>query len=557
MSAPTSRLNKPSPNPISAVQYVRMSSEHQRYSIENQTTAIAEYARRRGFKIVNTYTDAGRSGLSLKGRHALQKLLADVLSPDRRFNAILVLDVSRWGRFQDVDQAAHYEYLCRAAGLKVVYCAEPFENDLSAVSVIMKTLKRIMAGEYSRELSVKLSRAHEQQARLGFKQGGTLVYGFRRLLLDERGNPRFILEPGQRKAISTDRVVIVPGPPEELKVVRRIFRMYVSGQYSRAEIAQRLNAEGISASRGRSWSAVMVRNLVRNELCIGCYTYNVSTQKLQSSTRANPDHLWIRTPNGKPIVSRQLFRRAQRRSKQRRGARLRDAVLLERLRKLLKQKKRLSHALVRKSATMPSCSTYRNHFGSMRNAYEMIGYQSPFQGGQYEPWTDTELLDGLRDLNTHQGFLTAKTINEADDLPCANVFSRRFGSLKKAYAAAGLPLMTHSDCQKAARVRQLDECQKSKSGRLRDNGSIYTQRFSSEAIVRGLGKIYQRHGYISAPLIEKANDLPSQPAIARRFGSLLEAYKLAGCDMTRGEIQSVACQRRKLPKQRPGWSATS
>src|ERR1700761_4205969 len=84
-----------------AAQYLRMSSDVQRYSTINQQNAIAAYAQQHGYEIVSSYRDAGRSGLSLKGRGALRQLLADALSPQRAFDVILVLDVSRWGRFQN------------------------------------------------------------------------------------------------------------------------------------------------------------------------------------------------------------------------------------------------------------------------------------------------------------------------------------------------------------------------------------------------------------------------------------------------------------------------
>ncbi|WP_347404091.1 recombinase family protein, partial [Mesorhizobium sp. WSM4976] len=132
---------------IAAAQYIRMSTEHQRYSLENQIAAIAEYAEARGFAIVQTYADAGKSGLSLKGRDGLKQLLSDVVTCQRSYSAILVLDVSRWGRFQDTDQSAHYEFICRDAGVAVRYCGEPFENDGSMVSTIVKNLKRVMASE--------------------------------------------------------------------------------------------------------------------------------------------------------------------------------------------------------------------------------------------------------------------------------------------------------------------------------------------------------------------------------------------------------------------------
>jgi DNA invertase Pin-like site-specific DNA recombinase len=96
-----------------AAQYVRMSTEHQKYSTENQAEIIAQYADRRGFEIVRTYEDAGKSGLRLNGRQALQRLIADVRSGSADFTAILVYDVSRWGRFQDADESAYYEFICR------------------------------------------------------------------------------------------------------------------------------------------------------------------------------------------------------------------------------------------------------------------------------------------------------------------------------------------------------------------------------------------------------------------------------------------------------------
>ena len=142
---------------IPAAQYLRMSTDHQEYSLDNQSAAIAQYAALYDFRIVKTYSDAGRSGVTLKKREGLKQLIADVVSSKAPFRAVLVYDVSRWGRFQDLDEAAHYEYLCKSSGVPVHYCAESFTNDRSMPDLIMKALKRTMAGEYSRELGVKVS----------------------------------------------------------------------------------------------------------------------------------------------------------------------------------------------------------------------------------------------------------------------------------------------------------------------------------------------------------------------------------------------------------------
>src|ERR1700761_3416322 len=141
---------------LPAAIYVRMSTEHQQYSTENQTRAIEEYAAQHNLTIVRRFADYGKSGLNLAGRPDLSRLLREVDSGAAEFESILVYDVSRWGRFQDVDESAYYEYRCKRAKIAVHYCAELFLNDGSLSSALLKSLKRSMAAEYSRELSVKV-----------------------------------------------------------------------------------------------------------------------------------------------------------------------------------------------------------------------------------------------------------------------------------------------------------------------------------------------------------------------------------------------------------------
>jgi len=138
------------PGPVPVAQYVRMSTEHQRYSTDNQTLAISQYAEQHGMRVVRTYEDSGKSGLNIRGRSGLQQLLRDVQEAAVPFRAILVYDISRWGRFPDPDEAAVYEQTCKRRGVKVIYCAEPFTNDGSLSSTVLVGLKRSMAAEYSR-----------------------------------------------------------------------------------------------------------------------------------------------------------------------------------------------------------------------------------------------------------------------------------------------------------------------------------------------------------------------------------------------------------------------
>jgi DNA invertase Pin-like site-specific DNA recombinase len=155
-------------NPTKAAMYVRISNDHQKYSTENQADAIKEYAARRNLDIITTYADEGKSGLKMDGRDALKNLIEDVQAKQTEFSTILVLDVTRWGRFQDADESAHYEYISRRAGIGVEYVAEQFENDGSPVSTIVKGVRRAMAAEYSRELSGKVFAGQCRLVELGY-----------------------------------------------------------------------------------------------------------------------------------------------------------------------------------------------------------------------------------------------------------------------------------------------------------------------------------------------------------------------------------------------------
>src|SRR2546423_7586482 len=210
-----------------AAAYVRMSTEHQQYSTSNQMDAIREYAKRRGLEIVKDYSDEGKSGLNIQGRDSLAQMIRDVQNGQANFSSILVYDVSRWGRFQDADESAYYEYICRKAGVAVHYCAEQFENDGSPVSTIVKGVKRAMAGEYSRELSSKVFQGACRLIQLGFKQGGAAGFGLRRMLIDQSGQQKGMLKMGEQKSLQTDRVVLTPGPEEEQQIVREIYERFV------------------------------------------------------------------------------------------------------------------------------------------------------------------------------------------------------------------------------------------------------------------------------------------------------------------------------------------
>jgi DNA invertase Pin-like site-specific DNA recombinase len=365
------------PRPLRAAQYLRMSTDPQKYSIENQAAAIAAYAARRSLRIVRTCVDRGRSGLQIAGRDGLQELINDVQLAHADFDCILVYDISRWGRFQDVDESAYYEFICRRAGVNVHYCADEFENDGSLSSIVLKNIKRVAAADYSRQLSKKVFVGHSHIASLGYWRGGPAGYGLRRLLVDEHGKSKAVLEYGQRKNLKTERVVLVPGPKSEVKVIRRIFTSFAVQKKSRTEIAAELNAERIRNARGKPWSMLTIGNILKNEAYLGHIVFNRKSAKLGQRTVRNPAEMWIRRDNAfKPIIKPELFAKAQQVLAELDHGRTRsDQELIDRLRALWRREGRLSVQLMMAAKDVPDWTVYAKRFGSLTNAYRRIGYK--------------------------------------------------------------------------------------------------------------------------------------------------------------------------------------
>ena len=286
--------------PVAA--YVRMSTEHQQYSTENQLDRIKEYAARRGMGIIRIFADEGKSGLSVKGRESLRGMIAEVECGKADFKAILAYDVSRWGRFQDADESGYYEYICKRAGINVHYCAEQFENDGSPTSNIIKSVKRSMAGEYSRELSTKVFQGACRLIQLGFKQGGAAGFGLRRVLIDQAGKAKGTLKIGEHKSLQTDRVVLMPGPDEEQETVRWIYRAFLDETKTEREIADALNARKVPTDLGRPWTRGTVHQVLTNEKYIGNNVYHRTSFKLKRKHVLNPPEMWIRADHAFPAV---------------------------------------------------------------------------------------------------------------------------------------------------------------------------------------------------------------------------------------------------------------
>jgi DNA invertase Pin-like site-specific DNA recombinase len=422
--------------PIPAAQYLRMSTDQQQYSLDNQAVCIARYAASKGFEIVQTYVDHGKSRLSLRHRLGLKQLLKDVVDGRAEYSAILVYDVSRWGRFQDSDEAAHYEFLCKSAGVPIHYCAEAFQNDGSIPSLVLKNLKRVMAGEYSRELSEKVFAGQKKIAQLGFKMGGLPCLGYRRMLISSDGAPKQLLRRGDRKSLASDRVILVRGPEQEVGLVNEIFEMFTEKQLGVKAIARELDRRGVptilKGIKGR-WNHSVITRMLLNPTYLGANVFNRRTMRLGSKVKQLPRSEWvIKAGSHDPIVCPDLFAKAQQKLANM-TVRKSNEQILEDLRNLLVKHGRLTTAIIEKAPGIAGVRAVACRYGSLARAYELIGYdwRTQLHG------SNERLLGDLRALMLAEGKLSIRIINQTPGVASAAKLKRRFGKVSRAYELIG------------------------------------------------------------------------------------------------------------------------
>lgn len=358
-----------------AITYYRHSAQdRQEYSIPLQREKVKKFADTHGIKIIKEFPDYGVSGLSSKGRDKFIEMLEYVAEGKEDFDYILVLDMSRWGRFQDLILSPYYIGLCQQYGKKVIFAdiGIPKEDDLT--HFLRLNVESYRAASYSKELSGKVFNGCVNIARLGFRAGGPPPYGLDRVLLDENKNRVQVLNRGQRKSIQNQRVTLAPGNKNEVAIVRRIFNSFVKKRKLPKNIAEALNDEGVLSPAQKKWTSGSIISILINELYIGTMVYNKTAQKLQSKTTYNPKDQWVRRENAfEAIVEKEIFHQAQAILSAREQERLRrysDKDMLLKLKRLYEKYGIISARQIAANKNMISAATYSKHFLSLDMAFQ-------------------------------------------------------------------------------------------------------------------------------------------------------------------------------------------
>ncbi|PUB33716.1 DNA invertase Pin-like site-specific DNA recombinase [Elizabethkingia sp. YR214] len=300
-----------------AIAYYRHSAEDkQENSVAIQREHTENFARENNIDIIHEESDEGKSGLTAN-RPGFERLFANWVENNNApsFSYVLVYDVSRWGRFQDGDQAAYFVHLCKKHGKEVIYVSRGFPDQANQLFSSLETsIQRYMAAEYSRQLSDKVFHGCIKVSQQGYSAGGSAVYGMTRLLLDVNKEIIRPLKLGEHKQIANERVSFAPKNDETTVAVKTIYDLFVNKRYSISDIVNFLNEKEILSANGKLWDRSKIIKVLTQEAYIGTRIYNKTKGRLKQKIHSNPRSEWVVVPKAfKATIDEQVFIKAQER----------------------------------------------------------------------------------------------------------------------------------------------------------------------------------------------------------------------------------------------------
>lgn len=269
---------------LRAAIYCRVSTEDQAQdglSIPAQRRVLLEYASTHGMKVVAEYVDEGVSART-PARPQFQLMIRAARSHPRPFDVILVHKTDRFARNRE-DAIICKALLRRECGVEVISVSEQFDE--TPTGRLLEGLMEVIAEFFSLNLSQEVRKGMKEKALHGGKVLGRLPFGYR--------------------ATPDGSIAVVP---EEAEVVRFIFHQYATGENSLAEIARKVHST--YGSPGLKWSTSTIRNTISNQFYLGTLVWNRRQTRGTQRQLRSPEE-WVVVENSHPpIVSPEVFQRA-------------------------------------------------------------------------------------------------------------------------------------------------------------------------------------------------------------------------------------------------------
>jgi len=338
---------------IPAVGYARRSTDMQERSIPDQQSYVQRWAEQNGYRVKRWFIDDAISGTSTHGRTAFDRMIREAEN-GRDFEAILCYDISRFSR-GGTNETGYYLHRLQLAGVNTLFPAEGIPD--GEEGELLQGVKSWQARQYSVKLSRDSIRGQHSTVTIRKSaMGGPAPYGYdRRYLTPDGKTIRTIrtLPDGRRQEFGSDgkhvRIIesherlghkmksdivqLVPGDPQQVEAIGRIFELCANG-YGFRNIVIDLNSRGIPGPRRTRWNRQAVKTILQNPCYYGALVWNRRTfgkfhgvesdgmprrKTVRESTR-NPKSKWVVVENvHEPLISKELWENAQKAMAERRG----------------------------------------------------------------------------------------------------------------------------------------------------------------------------------------------------------------------------------------------
>ena len=234
--------------PLRVTYYARVSSEsdEQLNSLGNQITYYKDLIKRnRNWTFVPGYIDEGLSGISTKKRENFNRMIEE--AAEDKFDLVITKEISRFAR----NTLDSIQFTRQLLGYGVgVFFQNDNINTLDEDSELRLSIMSSIAQDELRKLSSRVKFGHAQAIKDGVVLGNNRIFGY------QKDNGRLVIDE------------------DEAPMVRELFQLYATGEYSMKQIEVIFWNKGYRNSRGNRLSHTTMSNMISNPKYKGYYVGN-------------------------------------------------------------------------------------------------------------------------------------------------------------------------------------------------------------------------------------------------------------------------------------------